>query len=209
MKLISKYAKIYLRNKAIEKKAKGLILENDFSKIIISSSYFTSRKFFKKHKDKIYFVQHSHPLHYFRNYVFSSTLNKHIKKSFIYEILTLNLIRKFDFFRNSLNIVAFDEANKNIIEKQYKNKNIFTICPSSKFASKEKKVEKRYDFICPMRFAKIKNIEAIAKFAKTHTKYRFFVCGEGELKHELEGISNLELSGPLGFEALQQKFLQS
>lgn len=202
--LLSRVIK-YMRKRRISIKIsrvlEKIIFDNNIEKIIWATSYFFNKKFIKKYNSKIYFIQHQHPLHYFKMYSFDYDNTKKFTK---YNILTffknLNFSWNYNYFKYINNIIAFDENNKKVIEKEYKNKQIYTINIPSKFSvNKSRSTYKnlKYDFIIPIRIERQKNPLEIANFAKWNCCNKFLICGSGSLTNLVQDIKNIIISKPL------------
>lgn len=132
----TKIKEIFFINKILEK----IIKKHQIDKIIFSGDYFFCRKFLKKYKDKIFFIQHTHPTHYIPYFYLKKVKLKYLRK------INWWLLYRNDFFKYVKNIISFDFKNTEIIKKYFKNKQIFEISLPSKFKF-QKSDSLKYDVI--------------------------------------------------------------
>lgn len=216
------YIDKYKNSKLISKNLKCFIKKNKIDLIIMSGNYFFDKEFFKKHKKKIIFIQHTIPYHYINGYSFDKNENRWIVKknnttnklkSLIRSFFHLNIKDfiykiKYNNWNNFLHyldyVVVYTSYDKEIFEKYYENKTFFEVplCANFNYL-KNKKI---YDFISPIRNSWEKNPNKILEISKDFPDKKFLIIGSS-FKNKV--INNVTYSSSVNHDKLQELISKS
>ncbi len=148
-------------NKKLSKKLESIIKDKKIDKILISGYAFFDKRFLKKYRNKVIFIQHLHINFLNLRLYYSFDHNKFLERNDSIKRKIFNRIFEFDFAKYCYNFVCCDPYSVDELRKFAKNKNIDWTPIMSRLVNKNEAISKKYEFISPIRNSKEKSPKMI------------------------------------------------